>query len=164
MLCARFNMLSASWQLHPAKSRSCSCSCNRARSLNNASKHTHQHTHTGRCPTPAGNSDGACDPCGRRSDGNWEHAHCRGNSQGANRVACFGCAEARALVSSQQGANAHAHACALHIHCSLAPLVYTTLIPHARIAGWGESGDMAPLGVVTNMHITDVDVDGQVPR
>ena len=72
--------------------------------------HTHA-TRAGRCPTPPANSDAPCDPCGRRSDGNWAHAHCRGNSR-----------------------------------------------------GWGESGDLAPIGNVTNMHITDVDIDGPVPR
>eukprot|EP00878_Enallax_costatus_P035461 GHUV01039550.1.p1 GENE.GHUV01039550.1~~GHUV01039550.1.p1 ORF type:complete len:170 (-),score=19.76 GHUV01039550.1:430-939(-) len=34
------------------------------------------------CPTPPRNSDGTCDPCGRLSDGNWYHMHCRGNSRG----------------------------------------------------------------------------------
>jgi hypothetical protein len=31
---------------------------------------------TWRCPTPPGNSDGACDPCGRTTEGNWYHMHC----------------------------------------------------------------------------------------
>lgn len=34
------------------------------------------------CPTPPANSDSSCDPCGRLSDGNWYHMHCRGNSRG----------------------------------------------------------------------------------
>ncbi|KIY97941.1 hypothetical protein MNEG_10022 [Monoraphidium neglectum] len=66
---------------------------------------------TWKCPTPADNSDGACDPCGRKADGNFFHMHCRGNS-----------------------------------------------------VGWGESGDGTVNGNVTNMHITDVNIDGPVPR
>ena len=34
------------------------------------------------CPTPAGNSDSTCDPCGRETEGNWYHMHCRGQSTG----------------------------------------------------------------------------------
>eukprot|EP00775_Hariotina_reticulata_P013117 gene13117-13246_t len=36
------------------------------------------------CPTPPANSvpAGTCDPCGMKSDGNWFHMHCRGNSRG----------------------------------------------------------------------------------
>ncbi|KAI8466186.1 MAG: hypothetical protein J3K34DRAFT_434556 [Monoraphidium minutum] len=64
-----------------------------------------------RCPTAPGNSDGECDPCGRRPVGNWLHMHCRGNS-----------------------------------------------------TGWGESGDGTVTGLVTNIHITDVNLDGPVPR
>ncbi|KAF8063774.1 AP-4 complex subunit sigma [Scenedesmus sp. PABB004] len=63
------------------------------------------------CPTDAGNSVGACDPCGNTVEGNWFHMHCRGNS-----------------------------------------------------VGWGESGDGTRDGLVTNVHITDVRLDGPVPR
>ena len=35
-----------------------------------------------KCPTPAGNSDAPCDPCGRGAVGNWLHMHCRGNTRG----------------------------------------------------------------------------------
>ncbi|GBF87969.1 hypothetical protein Rsub_00681 [Raphidocelis subcapitata] len=66
---------------------------------------------TWRCPTDPANSDGPCDPCGRKSDGNWEHMHCRGKS-----------------------------------------------------TGWGESGDGTIDGNVTNVHITDVNIDGPIPR
>ncbi|WIA31783.1 hypothetical protein OEZ86_002654 [Tetradesmus obliquus] len=34
------------------------------------------------CPTPPGNSDSTCDPCGRETEGNWYHMHCRGQSTG----------------------------------------------------------------------------------
>jgi len=37
---------------------------------------------TWRCPTAAANSDGSCDPCGRKQVGNWYHMHCRGLSRG----------------------------------------------------------------------------------
>ena len=61
------------------------------------------------CPTPADNSDAACDPCGRKVWGNWDHLACRG-----------------------------------------APMSYTK--------------DAVPgTGVLTNVHITDYSIEGEVP-
>jgi hypothetical protein len=40
----------------------------------------------------------------------------------------------------------------------------STTLKQPQQTGWGESGDGALIGNVTNIHITDVDIDGPVPR